>query len=284
MAISAFIPEVWSAALMEGLKKTLVFGDICNRDYEGEIRSGGDTVRITSISRPTVGTYTPGSTTITPQQLVDAQRTLVVDQVKYWAFQVDDVNQRQAAGDVIGAATREAAYALADVIDQYIAGLYTGISATNAVNSGSAVTGLTTTPSDVWDKVLVPLAVKLDEANVPREGRFAVIPPWVQGSLVRDSRFVKVNESGTSEGLRNAQVGRAAGFDIMISNNCPVPTTNQNVIIAGNNTGITFASQINKVEAYRPESSFSDAVKGLALYGARVVRPDALAYAIAQSG
>ena len=280
MAINAFIPEVWSAALLESLKKTLIFGDICNHDYEGEIAQSGDTVRITSISRPTVGTYTPGSTTITPEQLVDSQRTLVIDQCKYWAFQVDDVNQRQAAGDVIGPATREAAYALADVVDQFIAGLYTGVQSANQVGSTAAPVFIGTTWTKVWDNVLVPLSVVLDEANVPREGRFAIIPPWLQGALIRDDRFVRLDASGSPEALRNGQVGRAAGFDILLSNNCPNPTANQNIVLSGNTTALTFASQIAKVEAYRPESSFSDAVKGLALYGAKLVRPDSLAYAV----
>lgn len=277
MAINQFIPEVWSAALLESLKKTLVFGGITNSDYEGDIANSGDTVRITSISRPTVGTYVPGTTTIVPEQLVDAQRTLVIDQVKYWAFQVDDVNQRQAAGDVIGPATREASYALADTVDQFIASHYTGIQAANAV--GTVTVGVTYTK--VWDDILVPLSVKLDEANVPRQGRFAVIPPWLQGALIRDDRFVRMDASGTTDALRNGQVGRAAGFDILLSNNCPNPTADHSVVIAGNTTALTMATQINKVEAYRPESSFSDAVKGLALYGAKLVRPDSLAYAIA---
>lgn len=283
MAISAFIPEVWSTALLEGLKKTLVYGGITNRDYEGEISNSGDTVRITSISRPTVGNYTPGSTTIVPEQLVDSQRTLIIDQCKYWAFEVDDVDARQAAGDLIGPATREAAFALADVVDQYIAGLYTGIQSANAVGTVT-IDGTTGNEwTKVWDDILVPLSVVLDEANVPREGRFAVIPPWIQGALVRDDRFVRLDASGSPEALRNGQVGRAAGFDILLSNNCPAPAADQHVIIAGNTSAITFAEQISKVEAYRPESSFSDAVKGLALYGAKLVRPDSLAYAIADN-
>lgn len=282
MSVQSFVPEVWSAALLENLKKSLVFGGLCNRDYEGEIANAGDTVRITSISRPTIQNYTPNVTAITPDELFTAQRTLVVDQVKYGAFKVDDVDARQAAGDLIGPATRETSYALADVADQFIASLYTGIQSANAVNSGSAVT-VGTDYDKVWDEILVPLSVKLDEANVPRQGRWAVIPPWLQGALIRDDRFVRMDASGTTEALRNGQVGRAAGFDIILSNNCPVPTNNQSVVIAGNNTAITYAEQILKMEAYRPEASFSDAVKFLHVYGARLVRPDSLAYAVAAS-
>lgn len=285
--INQFIPEIWSAALLAALRKSLIYAGpgVVNTDYEGDIAQSGDTVRITSISRPTVGTYVPGVTTITPEQLVDAQRVLTIDQVKYWAFQVDDVNARQAAGDVIPAATSEAAYALADVQDQFVAGLYTQAQSANVV---SAVTIDLTSPTS-WDAeaakayndILIPLKVKLDEANVPQMGRYAILPPWLHGVLLRDPRFVKVNESGTEQGLRNGQVGRAAGFDILMSNNCPVPTANNSIVTAGVPSAITWATQIAKTEAYRPQSSFSDAIKGLSLYGSKVVRPDALAYATA---
>jgi len=292
MAINAFIPEIWNAALLAALRKSLIYAGpgVINTDYEGDIQQGGDTVRITSISRPTVGTYVPGSTSIVPEQLVDAQRSLVIDQVKYWAFQVDDVNQRQAAGDVIPAATSEAAYALADVQDQFVAGLYTQANAANVVASQTIqTTGMTGADAThtwsvqaafAYDNVLIPLKVKLDEANVPSAGRYVVLPPWMHGVLLRDPRFVKVNESGTESGLRNGQVGRAAGFDVLMSNNVPVPSANQYAVTAGVSSAITWASQIAKTEAYRPQSSFSDAIKGLALYGAKVVRPDALAYCL----
>ena len=284
MSVRNFVPEIWSSRLLVALRKNLVYAapDVVNRDYEGDISEAGDTVRITSVSRPAIGNYTPGSTTITPESLTTGQRTLVVDQSKYWAFAIDDVDARQARANLIPQAMSEAAYGLADVVDQYVAGLYT---ATQTANVATAVTIDLSSPTDaaaenakVYNDVLVPLKVKLDEANVPTQGRYVVIPPWVHGVLLRDSRFIKVNESGTTDGLRNGMVGRAAGFDILLSNNVPNPTGTSYVVTAGTNAAITFAEQINKTEAYRPESSFSDAVKGLALYGAKVVRPDCLAY------
>jgi hypothetical protein len=278
VAISNFIPEIWSAALLESLKKSLIYAapGVVNRDYEGNIAQAGDTVRITSISRPTVATYVPNSTVITPQAIVDADRALVIDQVKYWAFEVDDVDQRQAAGNVLPAATAEAAYALGDVMDQFVAGLYT--QAANNV-AGTTVTDATaTTWTNVYDHCLVPLKVALDVANVPSAQRYVILPPVVLGYLLRDNRFIRVNESGDSgDALRNGMVGRASGFDILMSNNAPVVSAGVYAVQAGVPQAITFAEQINKTEAYRPQSSFADAVKGLALYGARVIRPDALA-------
>lgn len=280
MAIIRFRPEIWSANLLVALRKALVFAGpgIVNRDYEGEIAEAGDTVRITSISDPTIGTYVPNQTTITPEELTDAQRTLIVDQAKYFAFKVDDVDARQARGNVIPEAISRAAYKLADVVDQYVAGLYTGVATANALGTISVTAG---TPTDAYDKVLVPLKVKLDEANVPTADRYVVVPPWLHGRLLLDGRFIKLNESGDGQALRNGMVGRAAGFDILVSNNCINVTGDDYIVQAGTPMAISFAEQINKTEAYRPEGGFSDAIKGLALYGAKLVRPEAIATAAA---
>jgi hypothetical protein len=278
MSIQKFRPEIWSPVLLVALRKALVYSVFTNRDYEGEIAEAGDTVRITSIGRPTINTYVPNSTVITPEQVNDSQRTLVVDQSKYFAFAVDDVDARQAAGNVITQAMDEAAFGMADVVDQFIASFYTSIQSQNQL--GSIGVNSATTPTDAYDKVLVPLKVKLDKANVATQGRSVVITPDLHGCLLRDARFVKVNESGTEQGLRDGLVGRAAGFDILLSNNAPNTTGQEFAVIGGNDRAITFASQISKTEAYRPQSSFSDAIKGLALYGAKNVRPDSLASAL----
>lgn len=280
MAITNFKPQIWSARLLVAWRKALVYGGpmVVNRDYEGDIADAGDVVKITSISDPTIADYVANSTTITPEELTDAQRNLVIDQSKYWAFKVDDVDKRQAKGNVMPEAMSRAAYKLADTADQYVAGLYTGVAAGNNLGTVPVVAA---TPEDAYDDVLVPLKVVLDEADVPTVGRYCVVPAWFHGRLLRDDRFVSADKAGTTEGLRNGFVGRAAGFDIMMSNNCPNPTGDDYVVQAGVNAAISFAEQINKTEAYRPESSFSDAVKGLALYGAKLVRPDGIAIATA---
>jgi N4-gp56 family major capsid protein len=278
MSIVNFRPEIWSANLLVALRKELGYGAFINRDYEGEISEAGDTVRITSIGRPTIQNYVPNSTVITPEQVNDSQRTLVVDQSKFYAFGVDDVDARQAKGNVIPQSMSEAAYGVADVIDQYIASFYTGIQTANQL--GSITVNSATTPTDVYDKVLVPLRTKLVKANVPTAGRSIAVTPEMYGCLLRDARFIKVNESGSGEGLRSGIVGRAAGFDIIETNNAPNTTASEFAILAGVNSSITFAEQVNKIEAYRPQSSFSDAIKGLVLYGAKLVRPDSLASAL----
>ncbi|MFJ4863405.1 P22 coat protein - protein 5 domain protein [Streptomyces sp. NPDC088748] len=281
MTVRNFVPEIWSSKLLVATRKALVYAapNVVNRDYEGEIIEAGDTVRITSVSRPAIGTYVPGSTVITPEKLTTGQRTLVADQSKYWAFMVDDVDKRQAKGGLMPQAMSEAAYGLADTMDQFVAGLYTQIAAANFLNVVGSPIDTYTAPTDVYDKVLVPLRTKLTKASVPTLGRYVILPPEAYGSLLLDARFIKADNAGTDAGLRNGLVGRAAGFDIYESNNCPVPTGDTTVVQAGVKEAITFAEQLNKTEAYRPENSFSDAVKGLALYGAKVIRPDHLAAA-----
>jgi N4-gp56 family major capsid protein len=281
MAITRFRPEIWSAELLVALRKASVFAQpaVVNRDYEGEISQAGDTVRITSISDPTIGNYTANSTVITPEELTDAQRTLVINQAKYFAFKVDDVDRRQAKGDVMGEALSRAAYKLRDVVDAYIAALYTDVASANKVNSGSAVA---ITTGDLAYSNLVALGQELDEANVSSEGRWAVVPPWYHSKLLLNTNFINIEKSGDGgAALRNGMIGRAAGFDLYKSNNVVNVTGDDYAVLAGVNSAISYAEQINSVEAYRPESSFSDAVKGLHLWGCKVIRPDSLAYLLA---
>lgn len=264
MSVNNFIPEVWAARIFARLRKSLVFGDVVNRDYEGEIANAGDTVKINAIGPITVSDYTKSSTSITPEELADAQMVLEITQSKYFAFKVDDVDARQAQGNLLAAGMDEAAYALADTFDQYIAGLYAqagSITASTAVNS-----------VNVYESLLT-LGQALDEDNVPAEGRWCVIPPWFKTKLLIAEVVV---ENTTNEAFDNGRIARCAGFDLRVSNNVYDDGTNYK-IMAGVNRAISAADQINKVEAYRPESSFSDAVKGLHLYGAKVIDPSALA-------
>jgi hypothetical protein len=275
MAVTNFIPEIWSAQLLSSLKKSLVFAgpSAVNRNYEGDIAQAGDTVHITSIARPTIAAYVKDVTVITPQTLTDADRTLLIDQCNYFAFEVDDVDMRQSVsgGALLSEAADEAGYGIADVVDLYVAGLYTGADAANKIST----TAITTPALAVTG--LVNLKIKLDQKNVPNQGRYVIVPPWYLGLLLQSDLFVRVDASGSSEALRNGLVGRAFGFDVHMSNNVTNVTGDDYLVSAGYTGAITFATAINKVEAYRPESAFSDAIKGLNLFGAKLVRPEGIA-------
>lgn len=272
MAITNFIPEVWAAQLLVSLKKSLVYGQagVVNRDYEGEIAQYGDTVHITNIVQPTIGDYT-AHTDITVEELDDDTRALIIDQSKYFAFEVDDIERRQQRSDTQSEGASEAAYGLRDVADQHVAGLMnTDVDAANQLGE------ITVSGAAVYDDMLIPMQVRLDEVNVPAEGRWLVVTPAVHGELLKDDRFVRADASGSTEGLRNGFIGRAAGFDILKSNNAPDGATTGRIQIAGYAGATSYAEQINNVEAFRVEKRFADALKGLHLYGAKVVRPTGL--------
>lgn len=275
--IDNFIPSLWSGELLVSLKNALVYGQegVVNRNYQGEISAYGDTVKINSIGTVTVGDYTKNVDIGSPENLSGEQIQLVIDQSKFFNFQVDDIDQAQQHPKVMQQAMREAGYALRNVADLFIATrMYTG--SRQDMQMGSDAEPITPTPATAYE-LLVDLSVKLDEKNVPEEGRFVVVPPWYEGLLLKDDRFVKTGSLPAEDRLANGMIGRAGGFNILKSNNVPHNNGARYKIIAGSPIAFSYAEQINQVEAFRPEQRFADAVKGLHLYGGKLVRPEALA-------
>lgn len=278
MAINNFISEVWAAQLQQAFLKATKFASpaVVNRQYEGSISSQGDTVHITSISRPTIAAYTKGTTTITYEALADSSRALVIDQCKYFAFEVDDVDQRQAAngGALMTEAAREAGAGLAEDADDYIRTIIgTDTSADNIVGATSITSSALAVARLVAHKQL------LDVANVPVDGRYTICPSWFNSLLMLDTRYVEHDALSNGRALETGVVGRLLGFDILQANYA-LTTGDDYRVYSGHPSAITFADQIDKVEALRPQDAFSDALKGLHLYGAKVTRPSALAYTL----
>lgn len=275
MAVDNFIPQLWSASILENLNDAHVYPACCNDDYEGEISKFGDSVRINSIGRITINDYTKNSTTLTRQNLQSTGQVLIIDQAKYYDFEIDDIDEAQTKPKLMSSAMEEAGWGLADTEDAFLAALLTA-----NVDAGSILTAATSVGVDPGDddayELLVDLGVKLDENNVPSNGRWAVIPPWFRGMLLKDPRFVSFGTEKNRAALINGVVGEAAGFTISISNNVPVSSSAYDVL-AGYRGAATFAEQINDPKAYEPEGAFSDAMKGLHLYGAKVTRPYGLA-------
>ena len=274
MAITEFIPEVWSAQLLQSFLKQTKFASptVVNRNYEGEIANAGDTVHITSISRPTIAPYVKNTTAITFETLTDAQRALVADQCYYFAFEVDDIDKRQSAngGALMTEAAREAGAGLAENSDTYVQTIMeSDVEATNKIGATAVTTSALAVARLVAHKQL------LDEDNVPAEGRYTIVPSWFHSLLVLDANFMMYDAVTSGGRLTNGVVGRALGFDI-IQANYALSTGDDWYVYSGHPSAITFADQINKVEALRPESAFSDALKGLHVYGAKVTRPSAI--------
>ena len=279
MALTTFIPELWNARLLNALDKAHVFAGLVNRDYEGEIKKQGDTVHINTIGEVTIGTYTKDTDfTSGPQALTATDSTLVINQAKYFNFAVDDIDTAQAAGDIMDKAMQRAAYGLADAADKYLADqLAAAITTANGNQVGTTAVALT--KENVYENI-VKMKTILDKANVPTTGRWLVVPPEMVALILQDDRFVKTGGTMAEDTLANGWVARAVGFDIYESNNCNSATassTTTYTITAGDEGACTYAEQISDTEAYRPEKRFADAVKGLHLYGAKVVDPKRLA-------
>lgn len=276
-----FIPTVWAARLLVALDKSLVYGqaNVCNRDYEGEIREAGNTVKIASIGDVTVADYVKNSDIADPETLTDEEQSLLIDNAKYFNFYVDSVDRAQANANIMDEAMRRSAWSLRAAADTFLAAAMEA-----AVPSGNKIgtvgDPVVPTKDDAYEH-LVDLGVLLDEGNVPVDGRFVVVPAWFHGLLLKDDRFVR---SGTFRGdirLANGEVGEAAGFRILKSNNVPNTSGSIFKIIAGHSMATSFAEQVLDVQTYQPEKRFGDAVKGLHVYGAKVVRPTALSMLIA---
>jgi hypothetical protein len=293
------VTDCWSKVILAAEKKALVFGGpgIVNDDYEGEISGPGTTVHITQFGDPEISDYAPNES-IAYQELDDAGQELLIDQRKYFAFTIDDVDKRQAAGDMQSYLEDRAAYKLADTADQFLAGLYVNCAQANILTnviSNTTVSSLTvgdeltpsvyggssSHPADFYLQVVLPLKVKLDEAYVPKKGRYLIVPPWAEALLEQTQAFVSVATPAQQEVFAEGLIGRVSGMDVYTSNNSiEFDQANDGWIVqAGHPMALTFAEQIVQTEALRLQTTFADAVRGLHVYGGRLVRPDHIAIA-----
>jgi hypothetical protein len=262
------LPQIWSARILAKLEKALVFAQpgVVNRDYEGDIRADGDRVHVQAFNDLTIGTYTKNSTTISYEQLTDTRVTLLIDQARYFSFKIDDIDAAQSRPKLIDAASDRAAYQLAEDADSYVAGLYSGASTSSPDNT---VETSQFTASNVYQK-LVDLSVLMDQVNLPAEGRYVVVPPWVKGLLLQNSTFVTATQPSA---VLNGSIGQIAGLNILVSNNVKTTGTSPVVshMMAGHASALAYGEQVVNVEGLRLEGSFADAVRGLHLYGAKVL-------------
>ncbi len=290
MPYDAAIPEMWHAALEEAYRNKHVYAGLCNRNYEGEIRKQGDVVRILTMSDPTRRTYTKNTTITAPEVLSIADQTLVIDQAFYWNVEIDDVDKIQVKTALRDGIINGIAFSLAEGLDDNIAALMladgAGFSTAGSTIGNRLVnTTIVTTDRNAYT-LLVDLQVRLDERNVPSEGRWVALPPWFKGSMQKDARFVEYGTPGNMATLKSGRIATAAGFEVYVSNNVPSTATTLAFVIAGHRDAVTLAEQIpgDGLEFYRPDNRFSDAMKVLHLFGRTVVQPFALAGVLAENG
>ena len=275
MAIDNFIPAVWSNKLLTRLHANLVVGQpaVINTDYEGEITGYGSSVKIHGIGAVTVSDYTKNTDLSAPEALTDSEVILNINRAKAFNFQIDDVDKAQQTPKVMDGAMAEAAFALSNEADAYLASLYTEA----GITTGFGTTGSPIVPtSSTAYEYLADAYTALDEANAPSQGRWVIVPPWFHGMLRKDVRFVSYGTQENRATLGNAIIGEAAGLTVLVSNNLAQTSGTKYRIMFGHPSAWTMASQIDQVEAYRPPLRFADAMKGLHLYGAKTVRPTIL--------
>jgi len=258
MSIKNYIPELWNVAMMDDFQKTHVLGKVCRCKIDAPITKRGQTVHITGIGDITIGTYTGAD--ITMQGLSDAGVIMKIDQAKYFDFAVDDVDALQANGDLMGEATRKATYSLKDVADIYIR---------TVMAAGAGLTVVTETAVDVTSVIshIAEMALALDEAEVPEEQQWICIPKWMATKLL----LAGIYHAQDIKGNINGFVTNVLGIDMYKSSNLTATQP-----IAGAYGAVAYAEQIINTVAFSPEKRFSDALKGLHVYGVKVVKPNAL--------
>lgn len=266
MALSYFIPKVWSETLYRELEKEYIGVKNCSRDFEGDIKSIGDTVKIIGINPISVFDYEKNTDMTAPEELSDSERSLVIDRAKGFNFLIDDIDKAQSTPKLMQEAMSIAASALSDEADKYIYSLYSSVSAENTVKA-------TSLKSDGVIDLLLGVRQSLLENNVSgNEEIILEVSPAVAAKIIKAKI---VNGTSNESELDKGCIGTFLGFRVYVSNNI-AKSGDAYKCFARTKRAIAFAEQINEVEAYRPEKRFADAVKGLHLYGAKIVYPKEL--------
>ncbi len=264
MAINNFIPTVWSETLYQALSNSYVAVRNCNREFEGSIRAKGDTVKICGVGAVSVFDYTKNSDMTAPQTLTDITRLMTIDQAKGFNFQIDDIDRAQQSPKIMGEAMRVAADALAAEADKYIYAMHTQVMPTNKVTQAAL------SHENVLD-TLIEARKRLIAAGVTGSDVVLEVSPDVAAVILK----AKILTAGDNEeAIEAGYIGNFVGFRVYVSSNIATVESSgvtYHKCFARTRRAIAFAEQLSEVDAYRPEKRFADAVKGLHLYGAKLV-------------
>jgi hypothetical protein len=289
-----FIPEIWSGKLIENFYDATVLAAISNTDYEGEIRSMGDTVNIRTQPNITIRDYVKGQNLVV-ENPDKPKIQLVIDKGEYFSCVEDDIDKVQTDVNLMDMWSKDASEQMKIKIDQRVltdmlpdigvknrgatAGAKSG-----AFDLGTAGAPLTITKDGASSTVsivdlIVDMGTVLDEANCPESDRFLVIPARAAG-LIKKSELKDASLTGdTTTPLRNGRLGMIDRFTIYVSHNLNVTSGNTS-LIAGHKMGFTFATQMTEMETLRAQSTFGNIIRGLQVYGYKVVKPEALSTAV----
>lgn len=273
MAINHFIPEIWNASMLESFWEQAIAAGLVNREYEGDATKG-NTVKITSAVDVSIKNYKTGSVsdgsggtiprTTTADAISDLGQDLLIDQEKSFDFYVDDIDRAQAAGSM-DAFTRSAASGLVEDADKFI--LSTAVS-----GAGIALEDSAPTDSNGAFDIIRDLRKGLNQAHVPASQRVLVVNAEFDALLVgADSKLTAVDTSGSPAGLRDAALGRLLGFTVYVSEN--LPTVDAPSALAFYQPAVAYVSQIEQTEGLRAQDKFADRLRGLHVYGGKVIRP-----------
>jgi hypothetical protein len=283
-----FIPEIWSGKLIENFYDATVLAAISNTDYEGEIRNMGDTVNIRTTPEITIKTYVKGQT-LSVENPDKPKLQLVIDKGEYFACVEDDVDKVQSDVNMMDTWSKDASERMKIKIDQRVlTDILPDISAdnkgatagriSNNIDLGTSGSAIAITKTNVLE-YLVDMGTVLDEANCPESDRFVVIPAKMAG-MIKKSDLKDASLTGDSMSvLRNGRLGMIDRFTVYMSHNLSV-SSGKFSIIAGHKMGFTFASQMTNMETIRSETTFGNIIRGLQVYGYKVVKPEALAQGI----
>ena len=282
-----FIPEIYSKKVQIALRKAAVAEAVCNTDYMGEISSFGDTVNIIKEPQIAVADYTRGLA-VTSTDLTDQELVLTVDQAKSFSFKIDDLEKRFSHVNFQAIAADNAAYALRDAMDSNIlAAISAGATATTGMGTTGTPIDIGFASGEVDPLNQMALAAKeLDEANAPEDGRwFVAAPEWYNQLSNSASKLLSVDFNAGQGSIRNGLVasGLLRGFSMYKSNNLPTndlsgatPAGSATApeALFGHMSSTAAASSMNKVETVRDTGTFSDIVRGLMVWGRKVLRPE----------
>ena len=277
MSFELFKPTLWSTRYINNTDKRLVFNKVVDTSWTIQ---GAKAMKINEIGDVTVSDYT--STGVTFQDIPDAQKVFDIDQKKKFAFQIKDVDKAQMNVSLMDGSMRKAAFAMGDTIDQHIAGLYGQAGITNDTNLGSSTTGLNLYANMMPDLVTYMLRY-LAEANA-HDQPWCVAPPWFM-QLIGYGMITygtgQFDSPGAVNQIRPVEAFPFMGINFYQSNNVSNDGTDYRIMF-GTSDAIGFAMQLEEIEAVRLENYFSDGIKGLNIYGSKVIRPDHLGVIYAQ--